>query len=515
MKKTPKPVVLIILDGWGYSESPDYNAIHAAKKPFWDSLWQRCPHALVRTSGVDVGLPADQMGNSEVGHINLGAGRVVYQEATRIARSIKTGSFFDNATLTEPLDRVIADDKAVHILGLLSPGGVHSDENHLQAMVRMAVDRGAKKVYLHAFTDGRDTPPRSALGPVNRMQKVFDQLGVGQFASIVGRYFAMDRDNRWERIQQAYDLIVHGEGLHTASSAAEAVTAAYDRGEGDEFVQATVIPGADGAAIRVAQGDALFFMNFRADRARQLVRAMIEDDFSEFECRPPPPLGGVVSLTEFSSAFDIPMAFPPDRLENVLGEYVANKGFRQLRLAETEKYAHVTFFFNGGVETVFEGEDRILVPSPRVATYDLKPEMSAGEITYHLVNAIKEGTHDLIVCNYANTDMVGHTGNQDAVVKAVEALDTCLKEVVETLEAAGGEALITADHGNAELLFDESTGQAHTAHTLNPVPLIYIGRPARLLENGVLSDMSPTLLAMMGLEQPQEMTGRSLIEFID
>lgn len=515
MEKAPKPVALIILDGWGHSNSPKYNAIHAANKPFWDDLWKRYPHTLIRTSGVAVGLPENQMGNSEVGHINLGAGRVVYQEATRIGRAIKTGSFFENATLTGPLDEVIKNNKAVHILGLLSPGGVHSNEAHLHAMLRMAVQRGAKKIYLHAFTDGRDTPPRSAKGPVQRMQAVFDELGEGCFASIIGRYFAMDRDNRWNRIQQAYDLIFQGKSMYTSASAEQAIDDAYARDESDEFLQATAIVPQGESALKVEDGDAIFFMNFRADRARQLVRSMIEADFDAFEREPPPALSGVISLTEFSTSFGIPTAFPPDRLQNVMGEYIANKGFRQLRLAETEKYAHVTFFFNGGSETVFEGEERILVPSPAVATYDLQPEMSASKVTDHLVNAINEGKHDFIVCNYANADMVGHTGDMDAAIKAVETLDGCLKRVVEALRSAGGEALITADHGNVELMFDETTGQPHTAHTLNPVPLIYIGRSATLHENGVLSDLSPSLLAMMGLEPPTEMTGHSLIEFVD
>lgn len=515
MTKTPKPVALIILDGWGYSQSPDYNAIYSANKPYWDYLWEKYPHTLVRTSGVDVGLPANQMGNSEVGHINLGAGRVVYQEATRIERSIKTGSFFENKALTEPLDKAIANGKAIHIMGLLSSGGVHSNETHIHAMVKLAVQRGAKSVYLHAFTDGRDTPPKSALDPIEKMQAVFDELGTGRFASMIGRYFSMDRDSRWSRIKQAYDLIFKGESMYTATTAEQAVQNAYERDETDEFLHSTaIIPGGE-TTVQIEDGDALFFMNFRADRARQLVRSIIEADFSEFKRDYSPKLGCMVGLTEFSASFDMPMAFPPERLQNVMGEYIANRGFRQLRIAETEKYAHVTFFFNGGVETVFEGEDRILIPSPLVATYDLQPEMSADELTDHLVKAINEGKHDLIICNYANTDMVGHTGNQQATEKAVETLDGCLKRVVEALESVGGEALITADHGNAELLFDINTGQPHTAHTLNPVPLIYVGRSANLHESGALSDISPSLLSIMGLEQPVEMTGRSLIEFTD
>jgi 2,3-bisphosphoglycerate-independent phosphoglycerate mutase len=515
MAKTPKPVALIILDGWGYSESPDYNGIYASDTPFWDSIWDKYPHTLVRTSGVDVGLPAGQMGNSEVGHTNLGAGRVVYQESTRIDRSIKTGSFFENATLTTPLDAAIEKGKAVHILGLLSHGGVHSEDSHLRAMVKLAAQHGAKEIYIHAFGDGRDTPPQSMLTPVKRMETTFEELGVGRFASLIGRYYAMDRDNRWDRVQLAYDLIFHGKGQYTAENASEAVEAAYERDESDEFIHATTIANPDGSPVKVNEGDVVFFMNFRADRARQLAHAMVDREFSHFDRGNRVELSGVVSLTEYSASLDMPTAFPPQRLENVMGEYVANKGLRQLRLAETEKYAHVTFFFNGGVETVFEGEDRILVPSPDVSTYDLQPEMSAEEVTDHFVESIESGKHDLIICNYANTDMVGHTGNQDAVIIAVETVDECLKRVVGALLEAGGEALITADHGNAELLFDIETGQRHTAHTTNPVPLIYVGRSATLLENGALSDLSPTLLAMMGLEQPEEMTGRSLIEFAE
>jgi len=515
MATRPKPVALIILDGWGYSESPDYNGIYAADKPFWDHMWATYPHTLIRTSGVDVGLPAGQMGNSEVGHTNIGAGRVVYQESTRIDRSIKTGSFFENATLTEPLDSAIEQGKTVHIFGLLSDGGVHSHDSHLQAMVKLAAQRGAKDICVHAFTDGRDTPPQSALAPVERMQAVFDELGVGRFATMIGRYYAMDRDNRWGRVQLAYDLIFHAEAQHVADSAPASIAEAYGRDECDEFIHATAIVKQGEEPVKVNEGDALFFMNFRADRARELMRAIVDDEFDEFDRGERVKLSGVVSLTEYSAALDMPTAFPPERLENVMGEYVANKGLRQMRLAETEKYAHVTFFFNGGVETVFEGEDRILVPSPDVSTYDLQPEMSAEEVTDHFVEAINQGIHDLIICNYANTDMVGHTGNQDAVIAAVAKIDECHKRVVEALNAVDGEALITADHGNAELLFDIETGQRHTAHTTNPVPLIYVGRSADLQENGALSDLSPTLLAMMDLPQPEEMTGRSLIEFAD
>lgn len=515
MADRSKPVVLIILDGWGYSENPDFNGIYVADTPFWDYLWGKYPHALVRTSGVDVGLPAGQMGNSEVGHTNLGAGRVVYQESTRIERSIKTGSFFENATLLTPLDAAIEGGKAVHILGLLSGGGVHSEDRHLRAMVKMAAQRGAKDIYVHAFADGRDTPPRSISTSIEKAQAVFDDLGAGSFASFIGRYYAMDRDSRWDRVRLAYDLIFHGKAQYTAEDALAAIDASYARGESDEFIHATSIVKAGEDPVKVNEGDVLFFMNFRADRARQLAHAIVDDEFTEFDRGKRVRVGGMVSLTQYSSTLGIPVAFPPERLENVMGEYVSNKGMCQLRLAETEKYAHVTFFFNGGVETVFEGEDRILVPSPDVSTYDLQPEMNADEVTDHLVKAIKGGKYDLVVCNYANADMVGHTGNQDAVGTTIEKLDACLKRVVEALNAVGGEALITADHGNAELLFDVETGQRHTAHTINPVPLVYIGNREAVLNGGVLSDIAPTLLTMMGLEQPGEMTGRSLIEFVD
>lgn len=513
MSKSPKPVVLIIMDGWGYSESPDYNAIYCAHTPFWDRLWGDYPHALIHTSGAAVGLPGGQMGNSEVGHINLGAGRVVYQEATRIERSVRTGSFYDNATLTAPLDKAAQAGKAVHIMGLLSDGGVHSVDTHLHAMVRLAARRGVQQIHVHAFTDGRDTPPRSAMQPIKRLQCVFDELGKGRLASITGRYFAMDRDSRWERIKVAYDLIFHGVCAHVCATPEEAIDSAYARDEGDEFIDATAIAPEGGQPVRVAAGDVLFFMNFRADRARQLARAICDEGFDAFDRGSRVQPGGFVSLTQYSAALDIPMAFPPEPLENVLGRYIADKGLRQLRLAETEKYAHVTFFFNGGTEDMFEGEERIMVPSPEVSTYDLKPEMSAAQVTDHLVDAIRGRHYDLIICNYANTDMVGHSGNQDAAERAVVTVDGCLERVVGALEAVGGEALITADHGNAELLFDEKTGQAHTAHTTNPVPLVYVGRDAEMLPDGALADISPTLLLLMGLAQPVEMTGRPLVRF--
>ena len=507
-------MILLILDGWGYSETPQHNAIAAANKPVWDRLWNNYPHTLIRTSGAAVGLPAEQMGNSEVGHLNLGAGRVVYQEFTRVSRAIKTGSFFRNHTLTDAIDVAIEHDKAVHLLGLLSPGGVHSHENHIHAMVELAVQRGAKKLYLHAFLDGRDTSPRSAAASIESMQQLFDKLGGGRFASIIGRYYAMDRDHRWPRIQAAYDLITQGKAEFQADDAMSALQMAYARDEGDEFVQATAIVPAGARSVSIQDGDVLVFMNFRSDRARQITRPFIEPDFDGFVREREPRLASFVSLTEYKSDFDVPVAYPAERLKNVFGEYVAKNGLRQLRLAETEKYAHVTFFFNGGLEKPFDGEDRILVKSPMVATYDLQPEMNAPELTDNLVAAIECGTYDVIICNYANPDMVGHTGKFDAAVKAIEAVDSCLGRIMDALDSAGGEMLVTADHGNAELMLDKNSGQAHTAHTTNLVPLLYIGRAAQMLEHGALSDIAPTMLYLMNMTKPEEMTGTPLLELL-
>ena len=439
---------------------------------------------------------------------------MVYQEFTRVSRSIKTGSFFTNATLTDAVDLAINTEKAVHIIGLLSPGGVHSHEEHIHAMARLAVERGAGKVYLHAFLDGRDTPPRSAAASIQAMDDKFRELGNGRFASMIGRYYAMDRDHRWPRIQAAYDLITEGKAEFEAQDAISGLEMAYARDESDEFVQATRIVPEGEQPVRVEDGDVVVFMNFRSDRARQITRPFIQDDFDGFEREVVPRLGRFVSLTEYNAEFDVPVAFPPERLKNVFGEYASRLGLRQLRLAETEKYAHVTFFFNGGREEPFEGEDRILVPSPLVATYDLKPEMSAAEVTDHLVEAIRGDKYDVIVCNYANPDMVGHTGNFDAAVKAIETIDQCLGRVFDALQEAGAEALITADHGNAEQMRGKETGQAHTAHTSNPVPLLYVGRPAKMTD-GALADVAPSMLYLMGLEIPREMTGRSLIELVD
>ena len=514
-KLTGKPVVLIVLDGWGYSEHREYNAILNAETPTWNRLWHDCPHLLIRCSGSDVGLPSDQMGNSEVGHLNLGAGRVVYQEFTRISRSIKSGTFFTNHTLTHAVDQAITRDKAVHILGLVSPGGVHSHEEHIQAMAKLAVERGARRVYLHAFLDGRDTPPKSAAASLHAMHETFTKLGSGRIASIIGRYYAMDRDHRWPRIQAAYDLMTQGKG-YRAPDALNALDMAYARGESDEFVQATAIVPPGESPMTIEDGDSVIFMNFRSDRARQITRSFIEEDFSGFHRDVIPKLSSFVSLTEYNEHFHIPVAYPPERLRNTFGEYIANLGLHQLRIAETEKYAHVTFFFNGGVEQPYAGEDRILIPSPAVATYDLKPEMSAPEVTDKLAAAIESGHYDAIICNYANPDMVGHTGSFDAAVKAVEVIDQCLGRLVVAAKKTGAELIITADHGNAEQMRDETADQAHTAHTCNPAPFIYVGRPAEVVRNiGSLADISPTLLYAMGIEKPAEMSGQSLIKLQD
>ncbi|AJO76076.1 2,3-bisphosphoglycerate-independent phosphoglycerate mutase [Pseudomonas sp. MRSN 12121] len=508
MTTTPKPLVLMILDGFGHSESHESNAIYAARKPVLDRLYASVPHGLISGSGMDVGLPDGQMGNSEVGHMNLGAGRVVYQDFTRVTKAIRDGEFFENPTICAAVDKAVAADKAVHILGLLSDGGVHSHQDHLVAMAELAFKRGAEKIYLHAFLDGRDTPPKSAASSIELLDETFKTLGKGRIASLIGRYFAMDRDNRWDRVAQAYDLIVDGKGEFNAANAQEGLQAAYERGESDEFVKATTL----GEPVKVEDGDAVVFMNFRADRARELSRVFVEDGFKEFARARQPKLAGFVMLTQYAASIPAPSAFAPGSLDNVLGDYLAKNGKTQLRIAETEKYAHVTFFFSGGREEPFPGEERILIPSPKVATYDLQPEMSAPEVTDNIVDAIENQRYDVIVVNYANGDMVGHSGVFDAAVKAVECLDQCVGRIVDALEKVGGEALITADHGNVEQMSDASTGQAHTAHTSEPVPFIYVGkRDLKVREGGVLADVAPTMLKLLGLPQPAEMTGTSIL----
>ncbi|MEF9897109.1 MAG: 2,3-bisphosphoglycerate-independent phosphoglycerate mutase [Pseudomonas sp.] len=508
MTSTPKPLVLIILDGFGHSESHEYNAIYSANTPVYDRLRATQPHGLISGSGMDVGLPDGQMGNSEVGHMNLGAGRVVYQDFTRVTKSIKDGDFFENAVLCGAVDKAATAGKAVHILGLLSDGGVHSHQDHLIAMAELAAQRGAEKIYLHAFLDGRDTPPKSAQPSIELLDTSFAKLGKGRIASLIGRYYAMDRDNRWDRVAAAYNLIVDSAAEFTASNAQAGLEAAYARGESDEFVKATRI----GEAVKVEDGDAVIFMNFRADRARELSRVFVEADFNEFPRARLPKLAAYIGLTQYSAKIPAPAAFAPGSLNNVLGEYLAKNGKTQLRIAETEKYAHVTFFFSGGREEPFEGEERILIPSPKVATYDLQPEMSAPQVTDRIVEAIEQQRYDVIVVNYANGDMVGHSGVFEAAVKAVEALDLCVGRIVEALDKVGGEALITADHGNVEQMEDACTGQAHTAHTTEPVPFIYVGkRNVKVREGGVLADVAPTMLKLLGLEKPAEMTGESIL----
>jgi len=508
MSHPHRPLALIILDGWGYSEDPKYNAIYAAKKPVWDQLWQNYPHTLISASGAGVGLPGNQMGNSEVGHLNLGAGRVVYQEFTRISRAIRTGSFFTNHTLTHAVDKAINNNKAIHIMGLLSPGGVHCHEEHIHAMVKLAVQRGGKKVYLHAFLDGRDTPPKSAQASIDAMESEFKHARGGQFASIIGRFYAMDRDHRWNRVEKAYQLITEGEGEFHATDASTALAMAYAREETDEFVQATSIGE---QRIKVEESDTVVFMNFRSDRARELTQAFINTEFDDFNRQRLINLAEFVTLTEYKKDFSIPVAFPSEQMHNVLGAYISSLGLRQLRIAETEKYAHVTFFFNGGRDEPFEGEDRILIPSPKVKTYDQQPAMNAPEVADQLVKAIHSNKYDVIICNFANADMVGHTGNYDAAVKAVEALDNCLGRIWSALKESGGEMIVTADHGNAEVMRDEKTGQAHTAHTSNLVPFIYAGRDAECLPQGTLSDIAPTMLSLMDLPIPTEMSKHLLV----
>ncbi len=513
MNLAHRPYLLLIFDGFGYREERDGNAIAQANTPTWDKLWQTCPHTLISGSGHDVGLPAGQMGNSEVGHLNMGAGRMVAQELGRVSMEIEDGKFFTNPIFTDAIDAAIKHNSTVHILGLLSDGGVHSHDSHIHAMVELAVKRGAKQVYVHAFLDGRDTPPKSAAIYLQALEAKCKALGKGKIASICGRYYAMDRDNRWDRVQLAYDMLTLGKSEFHATSAELGLELAYARNENDEFVKPTCIYQTGEQPITINDNDVIIFMNFRADRARQLSRALTDPHFTDFVRAKRPLLADFVTLTEYAADINAHVAYRSEELKNVLGEYLANLGLKQLRIAETEKYAHVTFFFNGGRETPFAGEDRILVPSPKVATYDLKPEMSAPELTDKLVAAIESGKYDVIICNYANADMVGHSGKLDAAIKAIEALDQSLARLVPALQKVGGEMLVTADHGNAEEMFDPETHQAHTAHTTEPVPLLYMGRPAEFThDKGALCDVTPTLLTIMGLKQPSEMTGKSLIK---
>ena len=531
----PKPVVLLILDGWGHRDDPSDNAIALAEVPNWRRLLAEHPNTLIHTEGRFVGLPDGQMGNSEVGHMNIGAGRIVYQDLTRIDAAIEDGSFFSNAELNAACDAVLTGSGSLvrdggqrsgdrestsesgptgtlHVFGLLSPGGVHSHEAHILAMLDLAARRGVPKVAVHAFLDGRDTPPRSAEPSLRALQAKCDALGNAHIASVSGRYYAMDRDKRWERVRRAWDAIVEAKG--EAPDAVSALHAAYARGENDEFVDPTALAGAQ----PMRDGDAVVFMNFRADRARQLSAAFVSplfgkaplDGFGEDVRRPA--LSRYVCLTEYDATLPAPVAFAPDDLANTLGEVLGANGMTQLRIAETEKYAHVTFFMSGGREAPYPGEERILVPSPKVATYDLQPEMSAPEVCARLVEAVRDERFDVVICNFANPDMVGHTGVLSAAITAVETVDRAVGEIIAAVRAKGGELLVTADHGNCEMMRDPVTGEPHTSHTVGPVDLVYVGsRAATLRRGGALRDLAPTILDLVGVAKPAEMTGDTLL----
>lgn len=502
-----KPAVLLILDGWGYRAESEDNAIALAKLPAWRRLLAECPNTLIHTEGRFVGLPDGQMGNSEVGHMNIGAGRIVYQDLTRVDAAIEDGSFADNAELLAAIDAARSTDGCLHVMGLLSPGGVHSHEQHIFAFLRLAKARGARKIRVHAFLDGRDMPPQSAEPSLRALESLCTELGQTEIASVTGRYYAMDRDQRWERVAPAYAAIAGAQAAHRAGTALLALQQAYIRGETDEFVAATVLP----PAAPMQDGDAVVFMNFRADRARQLTACFTDPAFNGFDRASVPELSCFVCLSEYDARLPARVAYPPESLHNTLAEVLAVNGKTQLRIAETEKYAHVTFFFNGGVEQPVPGEERILIPSPKVATYDLQPEMSCPALTAKLVEAIGSDRFDVIICNIANPDMVGHTGSLPAAIKAAEAVDVALGAVRNAVEAAGGVLLVTADHGNVELMRDPETGEPHTAHTVGPVYFVLCGHAGPLRSGGSLRDIAPTLLDLLTLPQPSEMTGRSLI----
>jgi 2,3-bisphosphoglycerate-independent phosphoglycerate mutase len=503
----PRPVLLLILDGWGHREDSAHNAIAKANAPNWRHLLATYPHTLVETHGEYVGLPDGQMGNSEVGHMNIGSGRIVYQDLTRIDAAIKDGTFFENTALAGACDAVGKSGGTLHVMGLMSPGGVHSHEDHIFAMLELAARRGVPRIAVHAFLDGRDTPPRSARASLEKLEAKCAAIPGAHVASISGRYYAMDRDKRWDRVSLAYEAVANAESPLRAANALEALESAYARGENDEFVRPTVV----GSGTPVADGDAIVLMNFRADRARELSHAFVDSDFPGFPRARKIALSAFVSLTDYEKGLAVTaIAYAAQSMQNSLGEYLASLGLRQLRIAETEKYAHVTFFFSGGREAPFAGEERILVPSPHVATYDLKPEMSCPEVTDRLVGAIASNEFDFIVCNIANADMVGHTGIEAAAIQAAEAVDAALGRLEKAIVAAGGEMLISADHGNLEQMLDKN-GVPHTQHTVGPVPLVYVGRKAKL-HHGSLRDLAPTVLALMNLPQPPEMTGHSLVE---
>lgn len=506
---THGPLVLMILDGWGYSDEQQHNAIARANTPQWDSWWQDCPHILLDASGLSVGLPDAQMGNSEVGHMHIGAGRVIQQDFTRINDTIAQGKLIENHMVQKLSHYLVDSKKALHIMGLFSPGGVHSHEDHLFALLALCQERQIHNVYLHLFLDGRDTPPQSVLPNLKRLNQLLKTYSLGTISSISGRYYAMDRDQRWERVEPVYKLLTQGLAQYNFGDAQEAIQYFYQHNLSDEFIPPTNI----GTNPTIQNGDAVLFFNFRADRARQLTAAFIDPNFNGFPRAAQPKLAYFASMTQYDKNLPTSILFPPNTMENTLGEVLAKQGLKQLRIAETEKYAHVTFFFNGGKEQLFPNEQRTLIPSPKVATYDLQPEMSAPELTDALVQAIKNKEYDVIICNYANADMVGHSGNIAATMKAIECLDECMAQVWQALKPLKGKLLISSDHGNAEEMFNEHTHQAHTAHTSEPVPFLYVGGGWHFTASeGSLIDIAPTLLHLIGITPPQEMTGKILLE---
>ncbi|MGI6065868.1 MAG: 2,3-bisphosphoglycerate-independent phosphoglycerate mutase [Bacillota bacterium] len=509
-----KPLLLAILDGWGWREEAYGNAIKQAQVSTYSELWNRYPHTFLKASGEAVGLPEGQMGNSEVGHLNIGAGRVVFQEFTRINRAIRDKSIFSNPALVWAMQEAKKSNKALHLLGLLSDGGVHSHINQLFALLDMAAKIELRDVFVHCFLDGRDVPPANAKEYIAALTDKFKALGFGKIATVMGRYYAMDRDQRWDRVARAYKAMVYGEGLK-ASLPKVAVEQSYDKRVTDEFVEPTVIVDESGSPqATINTGDSVIFYNFRADRAREITRAFVDEEFTGFDRGENPPRVNYVCMTQYDKTIDAPVAFPPQNLSNTLGQVLAEKGLKQLRIAETEKYAHVTFFFNGGVEEPHEGEERILIPSPKVATYNLKPEMSAFEVTEAVMEKIVSGNYDVIILNFANPDMVGHTGIMEATIKAVQAIDNCLGKVASAIKAQGGTLIITADHGNAEFMLEEGTGEPHTAHTCDLVPFILVQdtlRDVKLRTDGALEDVAPTMLELLKIEKPEEMSGTSLI----
>ncbi len=506
------PLVLLVLDGWGLREAREGNAIKLARTPAYSELIARFPHSSLAASGEEVGLPPGQMGNSEVGHITMGAGRVVFQDLTRIDKSIREADFHTRPALVEAIARCEGGRHALHLVGLVSPNGIHSHTRHLYALIEMAARRGIDRLFVQAFTDGRDTSPNGGAGFVGDLERVMESVGVGRVASVGGRYYGMDRDNRWERTRKAYDAIVGGAAPHTRS-AVDFIRKSYEAGVTDEFVVPGTVVDADDRPIGpVSSGDSVIFFNFRSDRARQMTRALAFDDFTGFERHPHPTPIVMTTMTQYDRTFTFPAAFPPQSLTGSLAEVMAAQGLLNLRVAETEKYPHVSYFFNCGIEKPYPGEDRILVPSPKVATYDMQPEMSAEGITENLVNDVEGGKHDVVICNFANADMVGHTGNLEAAVTAVETIDHCLARIVTAVRDAGGVLIVTADHGNAEEMWNTELNEPHTAHTCNPVPVIVVQdlKGMRLREGGSLKDIAPTMLGILGVPEPKEMTGEDL-----